>query len=306
VRGTVETSGASARSGALAAVGCYLLWGLVPLYWKRLAAIDSLELIAHRHLWSLALLGLLMVGRGEGWRSAIDALSTLRGAARLLLASLLLTTNWLVYVRGVNTGHIIETSLGYFLVPLFSVLAGRFLLHEQLRRVQWIAVGLAAVGVGLMVLQAGRVPWIALALAGSWSSYSVLRKRSALGAIPGLAVETLLLAPAALGFLTWRHVDGTGALGRVDAGTHALILSSGVITAIPLLLFAHAAQRIRLSTLGVTQYVAPTLQLTLGVWVYHEPLSRTRLYSFVLIWAALVIYSLDNLRAQREAATPQK
>ena len=183
-------------------MGCYLLWGLVPLYWKRLAAIDSLELIAHRHLWSLALLGLLMVGRGEGWRSAIDALSTLRGAARLMLASLLLTTNWLVYVWGVNTGHIVETSLGYFLVPLFSVLAGRFLLHEQLRRVQWIAVGLAAVGVGLMMLQAGRVPWIALALAGSWSSYSVLRKRSALGAIPGLAVETLLLAPAALGFLT--------------------------------------------------------------------------------------------------------
>jgi chloramphenicol-sensitive protein RarD len=180
VRGTVETSGASVRSGALAAVGCYLLWGLVPLYWKRLAAIDSLELIAHRHLWSLALLGLLMVGRGEGWRSAIDALSTLRGAARLMLASLLLTTNWLVYVWGVNTGHIVETSLGYFLVPLFSVLAGRFLLHEQLRR----------------------VPWIALALAGGWSSYSVLRKQSALGAIPGLAVETLLLAPAALGFLT--------------------------------------------------------------------------------------------------------
>jgi chloramphenicol-sensitive protein RarD len=157
-----------------------------------------------------------------------------------------------------------------------------------------------------MMLQAGRVPWIALALAGSWSSYSVLRKRSALGAIPGLAVETLLLAPAALGFLIWRHVDGTGALGRVDAGTHALILSSGVITAIPLLLFAHAAQRIRLSTLGVTQYVAPTLQLTLGVWVYHESLSRTRLYSFVLIWAALAIYSMDNLRAQRQSAMPQK
>ena len=299
VRGTVEISGASARSGALAALGCYLLWGLVPLYWKRLAAIDSLELIAHRHLWSLALLALLMMVRGEGWSSAVAALSTVRGAARLVLASLLLTTNWLVYVWGVNTGHIVETSLGYFLVPLFSVLAGRFLLHEQLRRVQWIALGLAAVGVGSMVAQAGRVPWITLALAGSWSGYSVLRKQSALGAIPGLAVETVLLAPAALGFLVWRHVEGSGALGRVDAGTHALILSSGVITAIPLLLFAHAAQRIRLSTLGVMQYVAPTLQLALGVWVYHEPLSRTRLYSFLLIWAALALYSVDNLWAQR-------
>ena len=154
-----------------------------------------------------------------------------------------------------------------------------------------------------MVAQAGRVPWITLALAGSWSGYSVLRKQSALGAIPGLAVETVLLAPAALGFLVWRHVEGSGALSRVDTATHALILSSGVITAIPLLLFAHAAQRIRLSTLGVMQYVAPTLQLTLGVWVYHEPLSRTRLYSFLLIWAALALYSVDNLWAQRAGGT---
>ena len=283
----------------MAAAGCYLLWGLVPLYWKQLAAIDPLELIAHRHLWSLLLLGGLLVATGEGWRPALGALSTIRGAARLLVAALLLTTNWLVYVWGVNTGHILETSLGYFLVPLISVLAGRFLLGEQLRRVQWIAVGLAAVGVGSMVVvvQGGRVPWIALALAGSWSSYSVMRKRSALGAIPGLAVETLLLAPVALGFLVWKQAQGTGALGRVDLGTHGLLLSSGVITAIPLLLFAHAARRIRLSTLGVTQYLAPTLQWAIGVWVYHEPVERERLFGFAIIWVALGIYSVDNLRA---------
>ncbi|MFM7554919.1 MAG: EamA family transporter RarD, partial [Verrucomicrobiota bacterium] len=258
-----------------------------------------LELIAHRHLWSLLLLGGLLVATGEGWSSALGALSTIRGAARLLVAALLLTTNWLVYVWGVNTGHILETSLGYFLVPLISVLAGRFLLGEQLRRVQWIAVGLAAVGVGSMVVvvQGGRVPWIALALAGSWSSYSVMRKRSALGAIPGLAVETLLLAPVALGFLVWKQAQGTGALGRVDLGTHGLLLSSGVITAIPLLLFAHAARRIRLSTLGVTQYLAPTLQWAIGVWVYHEPVERERLFGFAIIWVALGIYSVDNLRA---------
>ncbi|MBM3850256.1 MAG: EamA family transporter RarD [Verrucomicrobia bacterium] len=283
----------------MAAAGCYLLWGLVPLYWKQLAAIDPLELIAHRHLWSLLLLGGLLVATGEGWSSALGALSTIRGAARLLVAALLLTTNWLVYVWGVNTGHILETSLGYFLVPLISVLAGRFLLGEQLRRVQWIAVGLAALGVGSMVVvvQGGRVPWIALALAGSWSSYSVMRKRSALGAIPGLAVETLLLAPVALGFLVWKQAQGTGALGRLDVGTHALLVSSGVITAIPLLLFAHAARRIRLSTLGVTQYLAPTLQWAIGVWVYHEPVQRERLFGFALIWVALGIYSVDNLRA---------
>jgi len=154
----------------------------------------------------------------------------------------------------------------------------------------------------MVVLQAGRLPWIALALAGSWSSYSVMRKRSALGAIPGLAVETLLLAPAALGFLVWKQAQGTGALGRVDVGTHALLISSGVITAIPLLLFAHAARRIRLSTLGVTQYLAPTLQWAIGVWVYHEPVQRERLFGFALIWVALGIYSVDNLRAVQSVA----
>lgn len=302
MRSPSEKPEAHARSGALAAGTCYLLWGLVPLYWKPLSAVDPVELIAHRHVWSLALLLLLLLKMRNGLRDAVDALKSARSLGRLLLGAILLTTNWLVYVWGVNSGHIIETSLGYFLVPLFSVLAGRFLLHEHLRRIQWIAVAIAAFGVGWMVVQVGTPPWIALVLAGSWGSYSVLRKKSSLAAIPGLAVETLLLSPAAIGFLIWRHHAGTGALGRVDLTTHLLILSAGIVTAIPLLLFAYAARRIRLSTLGLLQYIAPTVQLILGVVVYHEPFSYSRLTSFAFIWTALLVYTADNLLQQRRLA----
>ncbi|MFM7099558.1 MAG: EamA family transporter RarD [Verrucomicrobiota bacterium] len=294
-----------ARSGALAAGTCYLIWGLVPLYWKPLAPVDPVELIAHRQVWSLVLLLLLLFATEGSLRPVAASFRSARAIARLALGAGLLTVNWLVYVWGVNTGHIIETSLGYFLVPLFSVLAARFLLQETLRRVQWMAVGLAAIGVGTMILEAGRIPWFALALAGSWSWYGVLRKRSTAGAIPGLASETLLLAPFALGYLLWRHHTGAGALGRVDLKIHLLILSSGLVTAVPLLLFAHGARHIRLSTLGVLQYLAPSVQLLLGVCVYHEPFSGSRLARFVLIWVALALYTGDNLLAQR-AARPGK
>ncbi len=295
-----ETQEGRARTGVVAAAACYLMWGLVPLYWKQLKAVDPIELIAHRHLWSMIVL-LLLLGRWGGWSEVRTALASRSGIGRVLLGAGLLTANWLVYVWGVNTGHIVETSLGYFLVPLFSVLAGRFLLGEHLRRLQWTAVGLAAGGVALLMLQATRIPWIALMLAGTWGCYSILRKRTTLGAVPGLAVETLLLSPLAIGYLIWRQEDGTGVLGRADLKTHLLVLSSGLVTAVPLLLFAHAAPRIRLSTLGLLQYIAPTAQLMLGVWVYGESFSRSRLTSFGLIWSGLVLYTFDNLSAQRRA-----
>lgn len=293
--------GDPARWGALSAVGSYLLWGLVPLYWKRLAAVDAIELIAHRHLWSLLLLALMLVPLREAQREAMDALRSWASIRRLVLGGVLLTTNWLVYVWGVNTGHIIETSLGYFLVPLFSVVAGRFVLGEHLRRVQWAAVGVAAVGVAGMVMLVGNLPWIALLLAGSWGSYSVLRKKARIGPIPGLAVETLIIAPVALGYLVWRHRLGLGAMGSLDLPGHLLLLSSGLVTAVPLLLFAHAAPRIRLSTLGLLQYIAPSLQLGIGVAIYHESLKPARLACFALIWLALGLYSTDAWLAQRRS-----
>ena len=292
---------ASARAGALAAGLCYFLWGLVPLYWTELTAIDPVELIAHRHVWSLAFL-LLVVGVQGGFGAVREALGSPRSVGRNFLSATLLTINWLVYVWGVNTGHVIECSLGYFLVPLVNVAAGRFVLHEHLRRLQWIAIAFAAAGVVWLIVQVGRPPWIALVLAGTWGGYSLMRKQSKLGTVTGLTVETLLLAPAALAFLLWRHHTGEGALGRVDLRTHLLVFSIGVVTAVPLLLFAYGARRIRLSTLGLLQYLAPTVQLVLGVWIYHEPFPRARVFSFGLIWVALALYTVDNLIAQRRGA----
>ena len=284
--------------GAWAATLCYFLWGLVPLYWRELATVDPLELIAHRHVWSLVLL-LTIVAVHRGFGTVFDALRTPRSILLNCLGAALLTSNWLVYVWGVNTGHVIETSLGYFLVPLINVAAGRFVLHEHLRRLQWFAIALAGAGVTWMILQLGRPPWIALALGGTWGGYSLLRKKSPLPPVAGLTIETLLLAPAAIAFLLWQHHIGRGALGRADLHVQLLILSSGVVTAIPLLLFAYGARRIRLSTLGLLQYLAPTVQFCLGVWVFHEPFSRARMLSFSFIWAALAVYTLDNLLAQR-------
>ncbi len=293
------TSHPSAKAGALASAVCYFAWGLVPLYWKQLASINPLELIAHRHVWSLVLVFGVVLAQGS-FSHVRAALSTPQSAALNFFSATLLTANWLIYIWGVNTGHVIECSLGYFLVPLLNVALGRWLLHEQLRRLQWIAITLAALGVGVMIAQLGRPPWIALAIAASWTAYGFLRKKSPLGSLIGLTVETLLLAPFAVAFLLWQHHTGTGALGRVDAATHVLVLSSGVITAVPLLLFAFGAQRIRLSTMGLLQYLAPTVQFVLGVWVYHEPCPRERLLGFIFIWVGLALYTADNLWAQRK------
>jgi chloramphenicol-sensitive protein RarD len=296
-----------ASRGALAAALCYLIWGLVPLYWRQLASVAATELIAHRLVWSLVFIAALLFWRG-GMAELRVTLSSGRGLAVHLLSSLLLTGNWLVYVWGVNHGHVIECSLGYFLVPLLNVALGRWVLHEQLRPTQIVAIGCAALGVAIQVWQVGRLPWIALALAVTFGGYGLLRKRSALGPLTGLATETTLLAPAAAAFLLWREFNGGGALGHTPATTQALVLSTGVVTAIPLLLFAYGARRIRLTTLGLLQYIAPTVQFTLGVTVFHEPFARERLLAFAFIWAGLALYTWDNLRTSsiRVNSTPAR
>ncbi|MSU71962.1 MAG: EamA family transporter RarD [Opitutus sp.] len=300
VSNSSAVSAAQAKTGAFAALVCYLLWGIVPLYWTQLAAVHPLELIAHRNLWSL-LFVLLLVAL-QGGMGEIRAALSRRGSIAINFASgALLTTNWLIYVWGVNTGHVIECGLGYFFVPLVNVAVGRFLLHEQLRRLQWIAIAFAAGGVAWLIIQLGHAPWIALGLAASWSAYSLLRKRSPLGSLVGLTVETVLISPLALTFLVGLYVTGSGFFGRADLRTNLLIMSSGVITAIPLLLFAFGARCIRMSTLGLLQYVAPTVQIVLGLLVYHEPFSRERAESFGLIWFGLVLYTVDSLLLQRRS-----
>jgi chloramphenicol-sensitive protein RarD len=298
-----ETAPAAAGRGALAAAACYFFWGLFPLYWRQLAQVDATELIAHRHVWSLGFV-LIVMAAGAGFGEFRGALRSRPAIQWHALSGVLLTVNWLVYVWGVNHGHVLETSLGYFLVPLVNVALGRLVLHERLRPVQWLAIGCAALGVALLLLRVGQLPWIALTLAATFGAYGLLRKKSPLGPLTGLGLETLLLAPFALAFLLWQQHTGAGALGRVNVAAHLLLLSSGVVTAVPLLLFAYGARRIRLATLGLLQYIAPTVQFALGVGVFHEPFSRDRAAAFAFIWCGLALYTADNLWAQRQDRAP--
>jgi chloramphenicol-sensitive protein RarD len=297
---STESKPQPATGSFFAASASYLLWGLFPLFWHLLAAVDATELIAHRVVWSLLfLLGVM------AWQKRLSELGRAGREWQNLrvhaLSGVLLTVNWLVYVWGVNNGHVIECSLGYFLVPLINVALGRWLLHERLRKAQLAAIVVAALGVALMIWRVGRFPWIALTLAVTFGFYGLLRKRSNLGPLVGLTLETLLLVPLAAGFLIWRFAQGRGALGHVEAATTAIILSSGVVTAVPLLLFAKGARGLRMITLGLLQYLAPTCQFLLGWLLYNETMGEARAGAFLLIWAGLAIYSIDAVLASRPA-----
>jgi chloramphenicol-sensitive protein RarD len=270
---------------------------LFPLYWHQLASVNSAELIAHRHLWSLGFVALVISAR-RNWAEAAAALRS-RDALRVhALSGVLLTLNWLVFIWGVNHGHVVEASLGYFLVPLVNVGLGRFVLGEQLRRLQWLAITCAGIGVTLLVIRFGRLPWIALALASTFGAYGLLRKRSPLGPLLGLGVETVLLAPLALAFLLYREHLGEGVFGHADVRTNVLLVAAGAVTAVPLLLFAYGARRVRFTTLGLLQYIAPTVQFALGTWVFHEHFDPAQASAFALIWAGLVVYTIDNVTQQ--------
>lgn len=263
-----------------------------------MASVSPFELIAHRVAWSLLfLLGIMALQKSFG--ELRPAFTNWRTFLITLASSALLTSNWTVYVWAVNSGHVIESSLGYFLVPLGNVAMGFLLLHERLRPLQWTAIAFAAVGVGLLLFGVGHVPWIALSLAATWSSYSLLRKKSPLGSLAGLTAETIILLPLAAAFLLWRTYTGNGALGHVSPLLHVYVLSVGVVTAIPLLLFAYGARRLRLATLGLLQYIAPTVQFLIGLFIYREPFDSARFQAYALIWCGLVLYSADSFWVQR-------
>lgn len=295
---SIESKPQPAAGSFFAASASYLIWGLFPLFWRLLAEVDATELIAHRVVWSLAFL--------LGVMAAQQRLAELGRVCREwknlrvhAMSGALLTVNWLVYVWGVNHGHVIECSLGYFLVPLINVALGRWLLHEHLRKAQLAAIAIAALGVAVMVWRVGRFPWIALTIAATFGFYGLLRKRSALGPLAGLTLETSLLVPFAAGYLGWLWARNGGTLGHADAATTWLILSSGVVTAVPLLLFAKGARGLRMITLGLLQYLAPMCQFLLGWLLYDEALGGARAGAFALIWAGLAIYSLDAALASR-------
>ena len=292
--------------GHFYAFSAYTLWGLLPLYWQRLHDIPAAQVVAHRIVWScLVLIPIVLIG-GQG--SAIwTAVRDRRVFGRQLVAALLVCANWLGFVWAVTHDRILESSLGYFINPLMSIIIAVVLLGERLRAVQWMAVGLAALGVIWLAGQYGAVPWIALSLATTFCLYSFVKKTTALHPIASLSIETWSLFVPALGFLVYEHQQGRGGWMSGDELADALLVGSGIATTIPLLLFAAGAQLIPLSTTGLLQYVGPTLQFLLGVLVFHEPFSPAKLIGFALVWTALIIYVADMLhklkRNQVEALT---
>lgn len=292
LRSAVST--ASTR-GVSAAAGAFTIWGLFPLYLKALQSVSVLQIMAHRIVWACVLVvGWLAWKRNLG--SVWSALTHRTSRWILIATGTLVSVNWLVYVWGVANGRVVETSLGYFINPLVNVVLGVVVLKERLNRAQWTAVTLAAIAVLYLTIATGQPPWISLTLAASFGMYGLLRKVVKVDALPGLAAETLLLFPIAGGYLLWCELNAVGALGHQGPVIDALLLGSGLVTAVPLVLFAYGARQIPYSTVGLLQYVAPTLQLGIGVLVYGEPFTRTRAIGFALIWLALLIYAWDGLR----------
>ncbi len=279
--------------GILYATLAYVAWGIFPVYFHQVASIPALEVVMQRTVWSLVFVSVVLVARRQlAWVGALRRQP--RVVAAFLLSALLLSTNWLVYIWAVHHQHVVDASLGYFILPLVSVAIGCVFLGERPRRGQWMALAVAAAGVLWLTVQTGRLPWIALVLAVTFGFYGLLRKTAVLGAIEGLALETALLAPLALGLLAWWTVTGQAAWVHADAATLGWLLAAGPITAVPLLLFAAGARRIPLATMGVLQYISPTLQFALGVWLFGETVQPARLAGFALIWAALALYTLEG------------
>ena len=284
--------------GVFYAVLAYTAWGFLPVFFKQLIQVNAFEIVLHRMVWSVVfLLCVLTVLKRWAW------LRSVARQPRVLLAfavsALLLSANWTVYVWAVQNAHVLDASLGYFILPLVNVALGFAFLNERPRPVQWLAVALAAAGVLWLTLQAGRLPWVALLLAITFGIYGLLRKLAKLGALEGLTLETLLLSPFAVGLLAWWAWHGQGALVQGDAATLGWLLLAGPLTAIPLLLFAAGARRLPMATLGILQYISPSLQMLLGVWLYGEAFEPARAIGFYLIWLALVLYSVDSLWSSR-------
>ncbi|MCA9928225.1 MAG: EamA family transporter RarD [Anaerolineales bacterium] len=287
------------NKGILYATSAYLLWGLLPIYWKALHIVPAAEILGHRMVWSLFVVVVLLAWKRH-WGWVKTAVSTPRILLSFIGSGLLLGANWLTYIWAVNAGFVVETSLGYFINPLVNVVMGVLFFRERLRVGQWTAVFIAFVGVLFLTLGYGQLPWIALTLALTFSFYGVLRKKAPLNSLEGLSLETAVLFPFAFGYLLYLQVSGQAMFAHAGWVTTLLLVLAGAVTAVPLLLFAAGARRIHFSTVGLLQYIAPTMQFSLGVFLYHEPFTTQRLIGFSVIWLALLLYSVDGVRNGRK------
>jgi len=285
-------------AGFAAALCAFLAWGLAPIYFKAVGAAGPVEILAHRVVWTVILIACVIAAMGRT-REAIAELARPRRLAVYLATTALISSNWLIYIYAVLEGHILQASLGYFINPLVNVLLGMLFLSERLNRRQSLSVGLACIGVGYQVAVYGAVPWVSLMLAFSFGFYALFRKRAAVDPYVGLLVETLLLLPAAAAYLIYLAAQGTGQFLAGNVGMDLLLIAAGVITGAPLVLFMIGAQRLSLSTIGLMQYLAPTVQLLLAVAIYGEPFTAGNLVTFGFIWAALLLYSWDAISTYR-------
>ncbi len=279
-------------TGTLYALCAFVLWGILPVYWKLLHPVPAGEILAHRIFWSAVFVTAVLVYIGKA--KFLDLLRNRRNRLSLIITGTLIGGNWFTYIYAVHTDRIVEASMGYYINPLISILLGLVVLKERLNRIQWIALILAMLGVLIITVQFGRIPWIALILSGSFGLYGLIKKMMNLDALSSLGVETLLLMPIAGAFIVLQEINGTGAFLSFGYGIDALLIFSGAITALPLYWFAQGARRIPLSRIGFLQYIAPTLMLLMGVIVYHEPFTNVHAVSFGFIWMALLLYSYST------------
>ena len=286
------------NKGILYAAGAYIIWGLLPIYWKALDDVAAGQILAHRIVWSLLFVGVVLTVR-HNWAWLRGAVARPRVLFTFAVSGSLLAINWFVYIWSVNAGFIVETSLGYFINPFVNVLLGFLVLKERLRPAQWLALSVALAGVLYLTFSYGAFPWIALTLAFSFGTYGFIRKTATLNSAEGLFLETAVLFLPAFGFLLLQDFRGAGAFAHNGPTSTLLLMGAGIVTSVPLLLFAAGARRITMTSLGLLQYIAPTLQFLIGVLIFHEEFGMTRLIGFGLIWLALVLYSAESVWQRR-------
>lgn len=283
--------------GLLFGFSSYILWGLFPLYWPLLEPANPLEIVAHRAVWTLIFCFIVLL-LSKQIHSTLGVLKNPKAMAALLLTTILISINWITYIWATNNGHVVEAALGYYINPLIIIAFGVLLLREKMRPLQWLAVAIAALGVLVLTIDYGRLPWVAISLALSWGSYGLVKKKLNLGALDGLAIETLISLIPYLGYLIYIGNQGDGQFGH-SAGLTLLLISAGAVTAIPLLLFNGSTTRLPYSTIGLLQYITPTIQFSIGVWVRHEDMPAARWIGFVIIWFALIALGIDLVRSSR-------